>query len=100
MKAVLVGALAFTIGAASAPRAANRNEHLALLCKRFQQKAGLTVSLADAGLSDLSRGKPLLDAKHPEPAAKAWNPIELEQFAEKKATWVSLSTVQSIFCDE
>ena len=100
MKAAIVGAVAFTIGVASAPRAANKNENLALLCKRFKQKGALIVSLADAGMSDLSRGKPLLDAKHPESAVKAWNPIELEQFAEKKATWVSLSTVQSIFCDE
>lgn len=101
MKTAPVAAVAFLLGGtASMPRAANKDETLELLCRRFEKRADLTISMADTGLSDLLRGKPILDPKRPELAAKVWNPIELEQFAERKAIWVSLSVMRSVLCDK
>jgi hypothetical protein len=47
------------------------------------------IPLVHEGLVELSppaatRGKPALDARHPEATAKVWNSIELEQFAERR----------------
>jgi len=43
-KAALTGIVAFTLGAMSAPRAANRNETLDLLCARLERSGTLRLS--------------------------------------------------------
>jgi hypothetical protein len=43
-RAVIVGAIAFLLGAATAPRAANENETLALLCKRWKVSGGESMN--------------------------------------------------------
>lgn len=41
-RAVVTGVVAFLLGAATAPKAANQNETMVLLCKRWQEWGGAT----------------------------------------------------------
>lgn len=43
-RAILVGAIAFTLGAVSSPKAANDGETLRVLCQRFDATAGKTLA--------------------------------------------------------
>lgn len=92
-RVVLTGAIAFLLGAATSPRAANQDETMTVLCARFDAGAGKALAHATKRLSVVSERlgteKPWKDADRVG---------DLVESARASAVIDSLSAVRSMVC--